>query len=136
MAKKKGEDPAPSGPWLQQNLQVPRDLALLLRAEADRVGAGGVKISGTAALVSYLALPSHVREALNLWVTIALRRSPDLITPEGAKQVLAAAVENPGADFSGTAEWFVNRILDPEVTPEPGRKKSDMDSGKSGRKAS
>ncbi|MBL0920727.1 MAG: hypothetical protein IBJ10_01220 [Phycisphaerales bacterium] len=127
----KGEDAA----WWQQGLTVPRDLAKVFKAEAETAGPGGFKAVGSAAIALYLGAPPHVREALALFVTIVSRKDPQLVTPEAVWHVFEAAMAQSDVNINFSAEWFVNRILDPEVTPAPGQKASDRERGKNGRKA-
>lgn len=127
--------------WTSQYLTLPHDLALTFRAESDRFGYGGLKVSGTAAIAAFLALPEQVRDALCLWL-VMLRRNPGEVTPEAAYRVMAKAMGAPADILSGESpavtQWVIDRLLDPEITPPPGEKASDRAGGKGadgGRKA-
>jgi len=121
---KKIEMPAPRPDrdprWTQQALQIPIDLAAILRAEAKQKQSGSIKVLGSAAVALLLGMPSDVRDGLAKWVLQSAWDDPSKITPEAAWTHFLEILKE------GTVgERYIDRIVDPEVRPKSGQKASD-----------
>lgn len=106
--------------WNRQQLTVPTALAHEFRGLSAAEGYGGAKNLGTAALALFCGLPDRAKEALVEWVILQIRRDPARVTPGGAWEVVVESLRD-----GETGEWYLDRVLDPEVTPRPGAKASD-----------
>lgn len=126
------EDRLPAG-WSRQGLQVPTHLANAFRQTSALHGAGGVKVQGTLAVALLLGLPDDVRAALFRYIALESMVKPGDIDPDKVWGVLAKAMRRR-ADAGGAEsdEWYIDRILDPELTPPPGEKATDKDGGDPG----
>lgn len=117
--------PAPG--WVQQSIQIPEAMREEFRAEAGRIPGHGVKMLGTLAVGLYLGLPDEIQRRMYHWLNDRLYKDggePKLT----ARQVLEAFVaisEEIDSQSVQTGEHVLTRILDPELTPEPGKKASD-----------
>lgn len=112
--------------WAQQNIQMPRDLVKIFRAESAQRQPHGVKVNGTAAVALFLGLPDELRERLAHWVLTTSWSNPDGVTPEGAMTVFAEALAEP--DDGG---HYIDRILDPSLL----KRARENPGGEDGRKA-
>ncbi len=113
--------------WVQQGLLLPRTLREMLRQDAGAKTLG-IKRIGTAAIALYLGAPEHVQAAMLRWIDITANDHPDDITPEHAWEVFRAAIASDAArsvESEGPSRWFVDRLLDPEISLPPGEKPSD-----------
>lgn len=113
----------PSG-WVQQNVQIPRVLRDMFREDASSKSFG-VKRMGTGALALFLGLPDEAQEAILRWIDLVSPEHPEDITPENAWRVFSAAMSAAPRNTRDPTQWFIDRFLDPEVTPPPGQKASD-----------
>lgn len=116
--------------WWRQNLEVPRELSKLWKAEASAGGTGWMKPMGACALAVYLALPEPVRRELATWARLMdLQSRSDEISPENALKVLRAAMDKYAEADASIEErdtsWYISRIIDPEIALPPGEKPSD-----------
>jgi hypothetical protein len=126
---KKPVGQVPSG-WQRQGLQVPDSVAEKFKAQAARAGVGGIKALGTAAIAIITEMPDDLRYALmrkagnDTWPDPADFKPRDMWRMLVAL-ILAEAGEMTDQQASERAGWYIDKILDPELTPEPGKKASD-----------
>lgn len=113
--------------WEGQGLQIPKWLRAELRQAAGDFGNGGVKVIGTAAIAFIMAMEPSQRDTLCRYVFQKTFKSPHGLDKkrvlELVKMLLAEQDENSAIVVE--PEWFVDKIMDPELTPEPGKKQSD-----------
>ena len=118
----------PAG-WQQQGLSLPISLRKTLAAEARSKGQGGIKLIGTAAIGAILGIPEGSRHRFLMKIT-ELSWKKDLADIEPAEYfriLMESLEEDIFAEDSSEPMWEVTRILDPELTPPPGKKQSDRD---------
>lgn len=118
--------------WIKQNIQLPEKLGKEFRQEAGGRQHGGVKLLGTAAIAFIMSLEPDERLVLMKFVQMNTWGSPDALDRQKLKRLVLRLIDESGASAGPTpkvdaddAEWYVDRILDPELTPEPGKKQSD-----------
>ena len=121
----RAEDRLASG-WTRQGIQLPMDIGKFFRAvAADQGSVAGIKTLGTAAIALILGMPKEQRDAICRYVAQANWGDPNqLITPEKIWEIFR---ESFGLREGEDGEWYIDRILDPEVTPPPGQKASDKE---------
>lgn len=134
MAKATGR--VPDG-WRRQGLQVPTRVATKFQAQSSKAGVGGIKVLGTAALAIITEMPDDMRFALMRRVAQQTWPDADEFVPKDIWRLLIALVvaesgivDNKAPDAEERIRWYVDRILDPELTPPPGEKASDRRKGK------
>lgn len=115
--------------WEGQGLQIPKWLRAELRDAASEFGNGGVKVIGTAAIAFVMAMEPEQRATLFKYVFQKTFNSPTGLEKrrvlELVKMLLADADEHTVPIVEPV--WFVDKIMDPELTPEPGKKQSDRE---------
>lgn len=115
--------------WIRQALQVPTHLGLGFRQASTGQGFGGIKLNGTAAIALLLGLPPKAREALLRYIAVETMVAPGNVDPDQAWKVIVASLEANAADGDNddgaVPEWYIDKIVDPELTPPPGKKASD-----------
>lgn len=132
MSKKK---PTPSGTrhgkipdgWEGQGLQIPKWLRTELREAAGEFGNGGVKVIGTAAIAIVMALEPEQRATLCRYVFQKTFNDPDGLNKKRVLELVKLMVNEGDENVAPLVEpvWYVDKIVDPELTPEPGKKASD-----------
>lgn len=105
----------------QQGLQIPEDLVREFRDEVSRLGSGGVKIAGTAAISLWLGMPKGLRSQLYLWVLQKSWDGAESIKPAEVFQKLAELLttgdddERSAGDVSDSKPThYIDRVLSPE----------------------
>lgn len=116
----------PTG-WTRQSIQLPIAISETMRVAAQSEGYGAHKLLGTAAVSVLLGMPKEVRDSIIDYVSLTTRRDPTALDP---REVWEKLVQLLTARGEAKYEHFVDRILDPELTPVPGEKKSDKQSKK------
>jgi hypothetical protein len=66
----------------RQGLQLPDELVKAFRAEAARLGSGGIKDAGTLAISVWMGMPERVRRAMYFWAREAWYDNTSAVTPE------------------------------------------------------
>lgn len=119
--------------WVKQATQVPKSLGDKFKEAASIQGGGGVKMLSTVALAIVTEMPDDYRKALVRYTAQKTVFSPEELEPKDLWEFLRHMIAKDlyGTDEIKRADWYIDRILDPELTPEPGKKASD----KSGRRA-
>lgn len=126
----------PAG-WKRIAFDVPEGMAAKFEAARQRMPTDSVKLLGTAAVGTFVTLPEATQEALYEWAHHNELR-PDRIDYGKVMALLLRMLHDMGADDLPPTEsapksspedraitHYVSRILDPEVTPPPGEKRSD-----------
>jgi hypothetical protein len=113
--------------WEAQGLQIPRALRAELREAAGEFGNGGVKIIGTAAIAIVMALEPEERSTLCKYVFQKTFETPEGLNKRRVLELLKMLLVEDDENTAPLVEpvWYVDKILDPEITPEPGKKWSD-----------
>lgn len=130
MAKKKTtsrQGKIPEG-WAGQGLQLPRDMVKVFREESGDFGHGGVKVMGTAAMAVLLALDPEDRRTLCNYVWEKTRRDPGSLEKGRVLELLKMLlIDSQDDDVAPEVEpiWYVDKIVDPELSQPPGKKLSD-----------
>ncbi|GIK18648.1 MAG: hypothetical protein BroJett004_08120 [Planctomycetota bacterium] len=119
MAPNAQDDPRLPRGWTRQQMTLPTALATEFRGASEAAGYGAGKLLGTAAVAVFLGLPDHARIALVDWVMTTSWKAPQAVRPEEAWKVVVNALREPDG------RWYLDRVLDPEVTPRPGEKASE-----------
>ncbi len=122
MDERYGSPGLPSG-WTRQGVQAPINVTKLFKAAGAREGHGGVKWLGTLGLALVAGAPHRVRDELVEFIWLKGRHSPNDVKPSDVWDRLVELVR--AQDEGG--EWYIDRIIDPEVSPKPGEKASDKD---------
>lgn len=106
--------------WIKESIQIPVQISDNLSIASQREGHGSKKILCTIAIALMLGLPDDIRKRLYDYI-IVRARAPYGIDPDDLwKELVSVIAEEPDVVY------YVSRILDPEVTPEPGEKASDQ----------
>lgn len=129
MPKKKStsrQGKIPEG-WAGQGLQLPRDMVKIFREESGEFGHGGVKVLGTAAMAVLLALDPEDRRMLCNYVWQKTRRDPSSLEKGRVLELLKMLLLDNQDDVAPVIEptWYVDKIVDPELSQPPGKKLSD-----------
>ena len=132
--------------WDRLALQVPAALVKRFRNLAHtEERQRGVKLAGTAAVALWVGLPGTVRASLLDWAS-RVERNPELAdSPEAAATVFAtilrSLIELRGAEApkdaqlteaeppEENADWFVDRILDPQILLQRTQQRDDTQAG-------
>lgn len=117
----------PADGWTKFSTQLPKDMAEQFRALAASSGSGGSKILTTVAISIVLSMKPEDRDALARYVVQRTWGGTKTFEPKSVYEGLKAMIrQQEGGEPAGKGDrWYVDRILDPEVTPEPGKKRSD-----------
>lgn len=111
--------------WGRVSLQVPLPVVAIWRAEAATKGQSSVKMLGTVATGLLLGMPAPVRDELYLQVSRLSWKGLQDLTPEVLWQMLRAILAEHEAGRPVGKDWYVDRILSPEITLPPGRRPGD-----------
>lgn len=115
--------------WVRQAAQIPAGLAKRFRALADTQGGGGVKSLTTIGLSLVVDMPEEYRDALVRYLAQKTVLNSDGTKPGEMyafwRQMVLHDQAAAKGDDERDAKWYIDRILDPELTPEPGKKASD-----------
>lgn len=112
--------------WVRQAAQIPKGLGARFRDLAAQQGSGGVKSLTTIGLALVTEMPPEYRAALVRYLAQKTVIDPDGVKPGELYTFLRQMIlEDERTPDSGGARWYIDRILDPELTPPPGEKASD-----------
>lgn len=115
--------------WIKQATQVPRGLADRFKQQSQAQGGGGIKVLSTVALAIASEMPEEYRRALVRYTVQKTVYDPSDLNPADLWKFLEQMVIHDhlhkAAREEQSAKWYIDRILDPELTQEPGKKPSD-----------
>lgn len=127
--------------WKAVTVDVPEPLAEALKDFRGELPTASMKLLGTAAFGAYMAMPVETRKQLYQWAH-SHELEPEKLNYDTARAVLVGMMrhlsnELPPIESKGGGKddpnpaftHYVSRILDPEITPPPGKKRSDKDEG-------
>lgn len=118
--------------WQRQGLQVPEAVGEKFKMQASKAGVGGIKALGTAALALITEMPDEFRYALMRRAGNYTWPDPRELNPRDMWTMLVSLIlqdakllDPKSEDVQDRVNWYIDKIMDPELTPEPGRKRSD-----------
>ncbi|PCI10405.1 hypothetical protein COB72_03380 [bacterium] len=112
--------------WTKIGIQLPKEMADDLRDAASSMGHGGVKLMATAAFSILLSLDEDSLQTVCSYVRQKTWDTSDGLKRERVLELVKVMItENDGDVPIVEPIWFVDKILDPELTPPPGKKLSD-----------
>ena len=112
--------------WMKQSFQLPKSLAMEFRDVGGEMGHGGIKILGTAAIAFIMSLDDKDKQIICNYVRQKTWSEPDAIEPSRIKELVRMLIDDKD-DSAPIIEpvWFVDKIVDPELSQPPGKKLSD-----------
>lgn len=113
--------------WTQISFQVPSEIAKVFREVGASSGHGGGKLLGTAAIAFINSLDAGDRQLLMRYVKDKTWSDPKGLDPARVKALVQMILGEEDENTAPIVEpvWYVDKIADPELTPEPGKKWSD-----------
>ena len=113
--------------WSKQGFQLPKHMMKRFRELSGEYGHGGVKILGTAAVSLLLALDEEDRNTLCKYVFQKTHRNADELEEKRVLELLKILLNERDEETAKMVEpvWYVDKIVDRELSPEPGKKWSD-----------
>jgi len=125
--------------WARQGLQLPPNIAKEFKElAATQAAFGGVQVMGTAAIALFLGMPKDLRDSVCDYVVRNAWKELDGVTASQAwramTETMVAEIEaaskmerkpgEPSIAHPDDPKWYLDRILDPDITPPPGSKSS------------
>lgn len=105
---------------------MPNRHAKLFRDVGADIGYGGGKLLGTLAVAIANGLDAGTRKTLIKYVKQKTWEEPNKLQGRRVVELMRMLLdEDQGSDPDIEPVWYVDKIVDPELSPEPGNKLSD-----------
>lgn len=115
--------------WVRQAAQIPAGLSKRFKQVASKQGGGSVKSLTTIGLSLVTDMPSDYRLALTRYLAQRTVVDPDGVREgdlfEFLRQMIIQDERSGGGSADRGAKWYIDKILDPELTLPPEKKPSD-----------